>query len=219
MSNKKLGYGILATLFILFNVIAFVIPVNRSSTFWVTYAFTVIAFITQHFIWSNAFSNAGKEFFLGISIVRIGIYYLFIQFIIFLIFKFLPLIPMWISIVVCVVICCVMCVILLSVNVARNEIARVGSKNEKYTFSKKELYVIVCSMAEQETSEETKKELFQLADELRFSDPIGNENTSKIEEEIRGKIDSLCGSNDKVSDIKRIRLLLKERNQKCILFK
>ena len=126
---------------------------------------------------------------------------------------------MWISIVVCVVICCVMCVILLSVNVARDEIARVGSKNEKYTFSKKELYVIVCSMAEQETSEETKKELFQLADELRFSDPIGNENTSKIEEEIMGGIDSLCGSNDKVSDIKRIRLLLKERNQKCKLFK
>lgn len=219
MNNKKLGYGILAALFILFNVIAFVIPINRSSAFWVAYVFTVVSFAAQIIIWNNAFPKDGKDVFLGIPIVRIGVYYLVIQCIAFLIFMFIPSAPVWIPIIVCAAVCCVVCVIFLSTNVARNEVTRVGSKVKEYTFSQKELYATVCSMAEQEASEEAKTELSQLAEELRFSDPMSNANLCGIEEEIKAKIDSLCNSNDKAADIKIIRRLLKERNQKCKLFK
>lgn len=219
MNNKKLGYGILAALFVLFNVIAFAIPVNCSSAFWVAYVFTVVSFAAQIIIWNNAFPKDGKDVFLGIPIVRIGVYYLVIQCIAFLIFMFIPSAPVWIPIIVCAAVCCVVCVILLSTNVARNEVARVGSKVKEYTFNQKEIYATVCSMVEQETSEETKKELSQLVEELRFSDPICNVSLCGIEDEIKEKIGSLCSSDDKVADIKKIRLLLKERNQKCKLFK
>ena len=133
MNNKKLGYGILAALFVLFHVIAFAIPVNRSSAFWVAYVFTVVSFAVQIIIWNNAFPKDGKDVFLGIPIVRIGVYYLLIQCIAFLIFMFIPSAPVWIPIIVCTAVCCVVCVILLSTNVARNEVTRVGSKVKEYT--------------------------------------------------------------------------------------
>lgn len=219
MNNKKLGYGILAALFVLFNVIAFAIPVNRSSAFRVAYVFTVVSFAAQIIIWNNAFSKNGKDVFLGIPIVRISVYYLVIQCIAFLIFMFIPSAPVWIPVIVCATVCCIVCVALLSTNVARNEVARVGSKVKESTFNQKEIYATVCSLVEQDSSEDIKKELSQLAEELRFSDPMSNANLSGIENEIKAKIVSLCGSDDKAADIKKIRLLLKERNQKCKLFK
>lgn len=56
--NIKLGYLILGIVFVLFNVIAFAVPTDKTSVFWITYAFTVISIVAQIFIWNLAFSKA-----------------------------------------------------------------------------------------------------------------------------------------------------------------
>ena len=45
--NTKLAYAVLGVVFILFNVIAFTVPTEKTITFWVAYAFTVVAFALQ----------------------------------------------------------------------------------------------------------------------------------------------------------------------------
>ena len=52
--NRIKGYCIGIILFILFNITAFAIPTTRTTTFWITYVFTIIAFIAQIFIWNFA---------------------------------------------------------------------------------------------------------------------------------------------------------------------
>ena len=44
MKHSKLGYVVLCIVFVLFNVIAFAIPTVKTGTFWVAYAFSVVAF-------------------------------------------------------------------------------------------------------------------------------------------------------------------------------
>lgn len=72
--NKALAYAVLAIIFALFNVIAFVIPTAKTATFWIAYVFTAVAFLSQIAIWKFAFNGANtlKSKFLGIPLVSVG---------------------------------------------------------------------------------------------------------------------------------------------------
>ena len=54
-NNKLMSYLALGIVFALFNVIAFVIPTNKTATFWTAYVFTVVAFLLQLLVWKVAF--------------------------------------------------------------------------------------------------------------------------------------------------------------------
>lgn len=45
--NNSKGYLILGILFILVSVIAFAVPAAKTAAFWISYAFTVVAFAAQ----------------------------------------------------------------------------------------------------------------------------------------------------------------------------
>ena len=61
MKNKT-PYIVIAIAFILFNVIAFAIPTEKASVFWIGYVFTVVAFAVQAFVWHLTIGKkAGTE--------------------------------------------------------------------------------------------------------------------------------------------------------------
>ena len=55
--NNVLSYLALGIVFALFHVIAFVIPTEKTATFWTAYGFTVVAFAAQILLWKIAFSK------------------------------------------------------------------------------------------------------------------------------------------------------------------
>ena len=57
MKNKT-PYIVIAILFVIYNVIAFVIPTTKTSAFWICYAFTVISFAVQAYVW---YATIGKK--------------------------------------------------------------------------------------------------------------------------------------------------------------
>ena len=75
MKKKVMAYSVLGIAFVLFNVLAFVIPTEKTATFWIAYAFSVVAFGLQIGIWKFAFKGADtlKSKFLGISLIFVGI--------------------------------------------------------------------------------------------------------------------------------------------------
>ena len=103
MKNKDLGYIVLGVLLVLFSVIAFVVPTQKTGTFWIGYVFTAIAIVAQIVIWKNAFGREDllKSKFLGLAVVHIGIAYLVIQIVAFAVFTAVPTLPIWSAIVVC----------------------------------------------------------------------------------------------------------------------
>ena len=88
--NGSKSYIILGILFVLVSVIAFAVPSVKTAAFWLSYAFTVIAFIAQIMIWRAVFKRGEslKNSFLGFPVVYIGIVYLVLQIIALTVFLF-----------------------------------------------------------------------------------------------------------------------------------
>lgn len=219
--NRSKGYLILGVLFVLVSVIAFAVPLAKNTAFWISYAFTVIAFAAQIIIWKSAFgrTEALKSKFLGFPVVHIGIVYLVVQIIALAVFLFIPTLPIWGAVVACAVIAGASAVCMIASDVGRSEIERVSSKVQKKTFFIKQLQTEVELQADAETDIATKSALTQLAEKIRYSDPVSNEQIADIEDRITAKVAELKKAADKTNCIVELNSLFDERSRKCKLLK
>lgn len=218
--NSTKGYIILGILFALVSIIAFAVPFIKTATFWIAYVFTSAAFAAQIIIWKKALGNEElKSKFLGFPVVHIGIVYVIIQTVVFAVFMFVPTLPAWSAIVVCSIIAGVSAVCMISADAGRNEIERVEAKVQKKVFYIRELQSDVELIAAAETDTETKAALTQLAEKIRFSDPMSNEQLADLENKISTKVLELKTAANKVEIITELTSLLDERNKKCKILK
>lgn len=221
MKNRKLGCAILIIAFVLFNIIAFAIPTDKTSTFWIAYAFTDIAFIAQIFIWKTGFKNAEtmKSKFLGLPILHLGIVCLIIQVIAFAAFMAIPTLAPWIAIVACALILGISLICMITSEVGKEEIKRVEAKVQTKTMFIKTIQSDIELIANSEKDANVKDALYKLAEKVRYSDPMSDASIVAIEENIIGKVAELKTSSDKATVIDEISTSLTERNNKCKIFK
>ena len=219
--NTKLAYAVLGIVFILFNVIVFAVPTDKTITFWIAYAFTVVAFALQIGIWNAAFkaTETLKSKFLGVPIIYVGIVYLVLQLIAFAVFMIFPLIPSWIVVIACALVLGISAICLISADVARDEINRVEEKVNQKVFYIRELQADVEILAEQEQNPEIKTSLTRLAEKIRYSDPMSNVALADLEARIREKVTALRTTDHKLEIIAELDLLLAERNRKAKILK
>lgn len=218
--NSTKGYVILGILFTLVSIIAFAVPTLKTATFWIAYVFTAAAFAAQIIIWRTALGKeALKSKFLGFSVVHIGIVYAIIQTVAFAVFLFAPTLPVWSAIVVCSIIAGVSAVCMISADAGRNEIERVEAEVQEKVFFTRELQADIELIATTETDADTKAELTRLAEKIRFSDPMSNEQLMDLENKISTKVLKLKTATNKVEIITELTLLLDERNKKCKILK
>ena len=221
--NKKLVYIALAIAFAVFNVIAFTVPIWRTSVFWLIYAFTVVAFVSQIFIWNLTFSKGKtlKSIFLGLPIIHIGIVYLAIQLIAFALFLSFPWIKDWISIAICVAILGISAICLIATDVGREEVERVEARVKRKISGIKGLQVDVELIAQTQSDAVLKEAIEALADKIKYSDPMSDDSLVPIEDSIYAKITALkdLPQNDILDSVEQIEKLLLERNKKVKLLK
>ena len=219
--NSTKGYVILGILFVLVSVIAFAVPTVKTTTFWIAYVFTAAAFAAQIGIWKTALGKEGtlKSKFLGFPVVHIGIVYAAIQVIAFAVFMFVPTLPAWSAIVVCSVIASVSAVCMISADAGRNEIERVEAKVQKNVFYIRELQADIELLADNESDAAVKTALTQLAEKIRYSDPMSNEQLADLENKISTKVAELKTAPNKAEIITELNSLLDERNKKCKILK
>lgn len=219
--NCSKGYLILGILFVLVSVIAFAVPSAKNAVFWISYAFTLIAFAAQIAIWKAELGGAEplKSKFLGFPIVHIGIVYLVVQVIAFTIFLFIPTLPIWSAVIACAVIAGVSAICMIASDVGRSEIRRVSAKVQEKTFFIKQSRTEIELLADAETDIATKSALTQLAEKIRYSDPMSAEQIADAENRIAAKITELKSSTDKAKIINEINSLLDERNRKIKILK
>lgn len=219
--NSTKGYVILGILFALVSIIAFAVPTTKTATFWIAYVFTAAAFAAQIGIWKTALGKEEtlKSKFLGFPVVHIGIVYAIIQTVAFAVFLFLPTLPVWSAIVACSVIAGVSAVCMISADAGRNEIERVEAKVQKKVFYIRELQADIELMADTETGADIKTALTQLAEKIRFSDPMSNEQLADLENKISIKAAELKTTTSKLEIITELNSLLDERNKKCKILK
>ena len=218
--NSTKGYIILGILFALVSIIAFAVPTIKTATFWIAYVFTAAAFAAQIIIWNKALGKEElKSKFLGLPVVHIGIVYAIVQTVAFAVFLIVPTLPVWSAIVVCSVIAGVSAVCMISADAGRNEIERVEAKVQKKVFYIRILQVDVELIAAAETDTDTKAALTQLAEKIRFSDPMSTEQLADLESKISTKAAELKTAANKMKIITELNSLLDERNKKCRIMK
>lgn len=215
MKNKNLGYAALGIILLLLSVIAFAIPTEKTGTFWIAYVFTIISAVAQIAIWKNALGkeNTLKSKFLGLPIVYIGIVYLVAQIVAFAVFTAVPTLPIWSPLVVCAAILGISAIFMIVGEAGRGEIERVEAKVQKKVFFIKALQADVELLIDRETDTEIRTALQQLAEKIRFSDPMSDDTLSKIESTIADRVAELKKESDKMAIIHELDLLLAERNK------
>ena len=219
--NSTKGYVILVILFALVSIIAFAVPTAKTATFWIAYVFTAAAFAAQIIIWKTALGKEEtlKSKFLGFPVVHIGIVYAVLQVIAFAVFMFVPTLPTWSAIVVCSVIAGISAVCMISADAGRNEIERVEAKVQKKVFYIRELQADIELLADNESDATVKTALTQLAEKIRFSDPMSNEQIADLENKISIKAAEIKTAASKLEIITELNSLLDERNKKCEILK
>lgn len=218
--NSTKGYVILGILFVLISIIAFAVPTVKTATFWIAYVFTAAAFAAQIIIWKKALGKEElKSKFLGFPVVHIGIVYAIVQTVAFAMFLFVPTLPTWSAIVVCSIIAGVSAVCMISADAGRNEIERVEAKVQKKVFYIRELQADIELLADNETHADVKTALTQLAEKIRFSDPMSSEQLVDLENKISIKAAELKTTSSKLEIITELNSLLDERNKKCKILK
>lgn len=219
--NSTKGYVLLGILFALVSIIAFAVPTAKTATFWIAYVFTAAAFAAQIGIWKTALGKERtlKSKFLGFPIVHIGIVYAIIQVIAFAVFLFAPTLPTWSAIVVCPIIAGLSAVCMISADAGRNEIERVEAKVQNKVFYVREMQADIELLADNESDAAVKTALTHLAEKIRFSDPMSNEQLADLENKISIKAAELKTASSKLEIITELNSLLDERNKKCKILK
>ena len=223
--NKGMSLAAVAIVLAVFNVIAFVIPFERSGGFWTGYGFTTFALLLTAGVALYAVGREGiKSKFYGIPLVSVIWTYLIVQGIIGLLEMAIPVIPYKYEIVLNVILLAICLIGLIGVNMGKEEIERIDAKVKEKVFYIKSLQGDVEGMASRAADSTVKKALKDLAEAIQYSDPMSSPQLAAIENKIEAKVSALDQNigtdNDAVSTLcTEIQQLIAERNRKCKLLK
>lgn len=211
---------VLGILLGLLNIVVFVISSTKTIAFWISYAFTLVSFVSQIIIWHvSLYDKPSKDNFLGFPAICVGIVYLIVQTVTLVVFLFFPVLPVWSAVVVCTTIAGITAIVVIAANAGRSKIEHTEiNTNRKISFIK-ELQTEVELLVAVETDAATKSALTQLADKIHFSDPVSNETLTDLENQITAKVIELKDHTDKTRLIAQLNSLFDERNRKCKLLK
>lgn len=196
---KKYGKFLLiiGIIVVICNIVIFAIPLPKTATFWISDAFVILSLVSLIPVNTLAFGKADTENskFYGFPIMRIGILYvvsILICAVGFIIISFINKnFPVWLPIVVYVVLSGVAAIGLIVSDGARNHVEQQDMKTEKKIFFMRQLYAETISLIREEEDAKLVSALTELAEKVRYSDPVSSFATERIEMEISDKMKDL----------------------------
>lgn len=227
MNNKTRFYIIDAAVFVAFTVIAFAVPFAKNGVFWLAYIFGVIAIAAQIYVYPKAFEGeSARSKFYGFPIAKLSTIYLIVQLILsILCMAISKVLPTWVPVVVFIVLLAAAVIGFVAAEGIRTEVERQDVKLVKDVSTMRALQSKVYALPALCTDAEGKAALEQLAEAMRFSDPVSSNALADVERELSGQIDTLQQAvvdADKAAILALCRsttITLNERNRLCKLNK
>ena len=210
--------------FVIYNLIAFVIPFAHTAAFWISYGFTLGAFVVVCASIHIAFVKNldTKSRFYGFPIARIGVIYGVAQLIVSLaVMSLAKWTPWWIPTLVYAIGLGAAAIGLVSAEAVVDEIKTQDAKLKKDVSLMRSLQSKISQIASQTDYTAIKT----LAEEFRYSDPVSNAAIADAEADLAAAVDQLQaafvdGDQDAVAQLcRKTTALLAERNRLCKLNK
>lgn len=225
MKKDKLRVLVLAAIvLVLYHLVVFLIPFAKTDIFWLSYGFTLAAFLTAGLAVYIAFLRKpdAKSRFYGFPIARIGLIHVVVQLALSLLAMALGcFIPWWVALLVYALGLGAALLGLISVEAVVDQIQTQDVILKKETSLMRGLQSKLCQMAIRCEAPELKA----LSEEFRFSDPVSNPATAEIEADLSALVAELEGAvvdedTEAVGSLcRQAAAMLGERNRICKLNK
>ena len=224
--NFKLYLVAWAIVLALFNVISFVVPAEKTTSFWIGYIFISLTFIGQLACSYTVFKdNNATKIFYNLSLVKIGYVGLIASFVVGGLCMLISPLPYWIGVVACAVVLAANILSILKATAAVAEVERIDSKIKVQTSFIKMLTIDADTLMAQAKSDAVKTECRKVYEAIRYSDPMSNDALSSVESQISAKFAELSDAvkADNFTNVAEIAnevvILIGDRNKKCKLLK
>ena len=227
-NNTIRGMIAAAVLLVMYLLLAFVIPFERTSVFWISFVFTIVAFGVAGLSVYMAFirKEDTKSKFYGFPIARIGVIYAVAQLIAGFLFMAIGIwVPGWVAVVLFALALGAAAIGLVAADAVVEEITTQDDKLKKDVSVMRALQSRVNQMAGQCASPEAAAAVKKLAEEFRYSDPVSSESLIAVEQDLSaaiGNLQSAVVDGDEASVLRLCRstaAILAERNRLCKLNK
>ena len=214
----------LGVLLVLYFLAAFLIPCAKTSVFWISFVFTLIAFGVTAFSLYTAFLKKpdARSRFYGFPIAKIGVIYGGVQLVLGLLLKAIgKWVPVWVAVLLYAVLLSAAVIGLVSADAVVEDIHVQDKKLKKDVAFMRALQSQVNQMASQCSLPEVK----QFSEDVRYSDPVSSDALAEIERDLSAAVEELQaaivdGDNGAALQlVKKADNLLKERNRLCKLNK
>lgn len=210
----------------LFNVISFVVPAEKTTSFWIGYIFISLTFIGQLACSCTVFKNdnATKVFY-NLSLIRIDYIGLVASFVVGGLCMRISSLPYWVGVVICAIVLAANILSILKATAAVAEVERIDSKIKVQTSFIKMLTIDADTLMAQAKSDAVKAECRKVYEAIRYSDPMSSDALASIERQIRDtftEFSAAVKADDftSVTEIaNEIVVLIGDRNKKCKVLK
>lgn len=220
--NKGLSLVMVFIILAVYNIIAFLLPINQGGMFWTGYGFSMAAILLTAGVGFYTLRREGlKSKVYGVSLLSLVWRYLIAQLIIGLLEMALPTVPFQYGIILNAILLGACLIGLITADIAKDEIERIDEKVKEKVSYIKSLQADIESLIGKSADEAAKKTLKDLAEAIRYSDPMSSSQLSAIENEIKVKAAGLSDaaasfdSSAIVSICGEMQQLVAERNRKC----
>ncbi len=215
--------------FVIFNAITFIVPNEvfglirfDKPVFWISYSFVnivLIAFLIIAIIFFKGEKADNK--FLSIPLISTAYVGLIVVVIIGSIFMALPVLPVWLSAIICILVAGYFIIACVKAESAKNIVEKIEENVKQKTQFIKMSILDVESIYNRAPTEDIKSTVKKVYEALKYSDPMSNSALEEIESEIAvmlRKLKDVVVKNEQnmVKDVvTELLILVKERNSKC----
>ena len=200
-----------------------IVPFPKSAASWISFVFTLISFVSSCFITMYAFKENepldSKVY--GFPIFKVGAMYAIAQFVfgllICILASFMQM-PVWIPLLVSVVFLATAAVGVIAADNIKDVVIEQKEAVEVQTKVMKTFTVDLSYVSSLTKDPVLSKAVEKLAEEFRFSDPVSNEATEKIELQLNEEVDKLASlikdnPEEAFKQIEFIKSILDKRNR------
>ncbi len=227
IDNKWMISAIIGIVFVIYTIVVFGLIGYSGRQFMVAYLFTMLAYVFFLFtVWSICGKNNRlKDIFLGLPVLVEGIFYVVIQMVLSIIFMIIPWKIFNVSIILQVIGIAIYAILVISSISAQNAVTNIDEKVRKKRNYLGALNVELKAVLLKENTPPVEKALSELAETVRFSDPMSAGELVVIEDEIMERFMLLENEYDTLTEAERL-LQINEiknkvlvRNMKCKMLK
>ena len=194
-NNKALAIAIYLIAIVLYSILVFLYADTSHTNVWMGYGFSMLAFILQAGMIFMAFGKPEtklRDVFFGLPVAIVGVIYLLVQLLAGVFFMLFPGISLKFAATIQILLLAAYLILAISAFIGKNIVVDIDEMTRKKVLFVRSLEITLVELKGIAKSETLKSRLADLAETVRYSDPMSHESLAGLEQRISAMISALA---------------------------